>query len=517
MADDKIHEMSPGMQSSSKAPERKHEKPEQWPFHSMSIALAVVLLLTSIVAARPQIWETPINYYNRWRYVPLEVLDHYIKNPLGDVSVHIPVYYDSDMKFPDLPEVVDIQVNSRMIHDFYTLLNYTIDLIPGSKIAYSQGIYSDEDMFINLVLSDVNAIQVDGARNYGELYFNLDGVDSNDLPFFLTQLLVDHCFSNEINKYSPDSFYKVSIPNATGGPSGSGGVDEAYFLQHSDYMNHRVIRQLVEKATDEPIAVNIHVYVVGADVFDMSLQDTFDQSILPLFAQFPDYFSLNISVIDLTLRDPETYQEQSYVDDVFPEELSDLPLLKEIYLSTLDTDDDSGAVRVNFVFYPYLQGGDRIKEKTIENTPLYSQHENTYLKIGDWGSLYFAHFPVEEDVVQAISIDQLQDCVWSFNEALLDILGFPNDVLAPSLRVNTFRRYMVVQNIVHYSTLLKDADLLLQHKLATTSACYLRTLIQNLITTLEIRAEVVRLLEAGDVYNALRRSKKMVQQLKSIL
>lgn len=470
--------------------------------------ISVLILVISILCTQlTTIFDIPLNliYYYNYKQIN-EIIDFYVKNPTGDITLTTPIYFDSEYKFPDLAETIDINVRSRMKNDFFLMLNYNFDLLPGSKHDYFQNKYPDDTMFIYAQLSDANAIQIDGARNYGELYFNLLGVDSNDLPFFLTQLLVDVCFGREINKYAPDSFYKFTDDNS---PTGS----DNYFLIHADAMEHKVIEKLINRNNFEPLTINLNFHIVAADLLHLNMSDSINKLTIPLFESFNEYFKFNVNCIDHKYNSNDDLEEMVEIDGSFPKELTDIPVLKDIYTSTISRVTESNEYDVNFVYYPYFQGGEKIKSKVVDGNEIYSDNENMYLKIGDWGSVYFAHTP--SDLNSTITFRQLEDCVWSFNEALLDILGVPNESTSPEIRMNIFKRYLSLQNIINYSTFLfrlrkkinmNDISCILQNDPVET-----KRLLELFNTTLEIRKQVVEMLGSGNTEEALSLSGVLVK------
>jgi hypothetical protein len=483
---------------------------KKWDTPTIPIISIFIIILAIIGSNFNLLITIPSNLYNIYKYIPSDIIDYYVKNPIQDVSIHVPVYFDSEFKFPDIGETVDIQINARMRHEFYLLLNYTIDLIPGNKDSYNRGLYSKDVMFIYGQLSDVNAIQVDGARNYGELYFNLEGIDANDIPFFLTQLLIDHCYSKEINKYTPDSFYRLGNEN--------NDDDDDFFLLHHDFIESDIIKQLVKRDDNKPLEVNINVYIIAANIYDLDMKEAIEQFTIPLFETLSDYFTLKINIINYGFALKNENDIITYIDNEFPTELSDLPLLKYIYQSTKNKFTDSSSININFVYYPYIQGGEEIKTKIVDNKLIYSENENMYLKIGDWGSVYFTQLPDSDH--PHITLKQLEDCIWSYNEALLDIIGAPNEAMAPEIRIDTFKRYLVIQNLVYYSSLLHKLKQQVKwnnwKKIITIDPKFIKSLAEKFATSLEMRRNVINQLALGNISEALVNSGKMLNILRNV-
>ena len=427
------------------------------------------------------------------------------ENPLKDVELIIPVRFASEFNFPDLFETTEIQIDARTRQEFFTLPMYKVKLINGSKEEYLQGKYPEDDLFVNSVLSSENGLQVDGMRNYGEIYFSLDALDSNDFPFFLTQLIIDHAFRDELEKYSPDNYY-VSQTN-----------DKNTFINSIGYSDFPIINSLVDSAIDDkPVVIRLKFFIAAADLMNVNMQSAVEEYLLPLFEEFKDYIKFEIYFATKPMNNPNPDFEMEEIDDYFPTELTDLAELADIYKQTKKYErNEDGSFDIHFVLYPFLQGGEKIKSKTVDGKPLYSTIENSYLSIDDWGSIYFSHIPDhsplyngEVNDIHEFSKQQLKDCMWTFTEALLDFLHVPCESLSTKMRIKIFQRYLTVQNIVrsaHDVYYIPNAQSL--RKLRPDRFL---GLIEKLDTVLELRQETIDLLKADQTKEALKTSRKML-------
>lgn len=493
---------------------RKGESSLSW-----IMLLSTTVLIISIWAWNPKaLFAILANYYNKWVYLPQTILNHYIENPLSDVSFTVPIYFESEFIFPDLPEAVDIQVNSRMQNEFFTLLNYTIQLIPGTREKYGNDAYPEDDLFLYCRLNTNNAIQVDGAKNFAELYFNLEGVDSNDVPFFMTQLLVDHCFRDEISKYAPDAFYKLKDVTTTVKGQKKTQAEDKYHLEHADFMSQEIIPALL-KTKNHKVRVYVKIHVVGAKVFSIDMEEAVEKFMYPLFDSLSEFFNFNVSINEVNMEDSEALQRLNETDQVFPVELVNLPVIWDLYQKTKFDSEESDGIVINMVFYPFLQGGELIKEISIDSSPIYSDFENTSLRVGNWGSIYFSH--ISQDDAKTASPTMLQDCVWSFNENLLDTLGVPDDNLAPAVRSKIFKRYVIMQYFVYYSSLLSELRSIVSRNdlsgLANTDPTRVKYLAEAFVQSLEKRKQSSTLVKDGDLSGSLAICREMVDILHNAL
>ncbi|GMG26769.1 unnamed protein product [Ambrosiozyma monospora] len=52
----------------------------------------------------------------------------------------------------------------------------------------------------------------------------------------------------------------------------------------------------------------------------------------------------------------------------------------------------------------------------------------------------------------------MKDCMWSFTESVLDYLELPNSNMSPKLRIDMYKRMMIVHNLTRFSNLLFRID-----------------------------------------------------------
>lgn len=488
------------------------------------IMCCIVIALVSIsIPYLKFFFFIPLNYYIQSSYIPKHVLNHYIEYPLSDVKFEVPVYFDSFFSFPDLPETIRIQVDSRMNHEFYSMLDYSINLIPGNNEDYVNGKYPETDMFINCILNDGNAIKVDGDKNHADLFFNLQSVDSNDFPFFMTQLLVDHCFKDEIIRYAPDSFYKnfekkqpLSDVKERKGENDETFPEEdsrLFYLTHFDFVHKKIIEKLLRNDT---IMINIEVFVVGGVPYNIEMKQALEKQLNPMFALLSDFFTFNIDIHDLDFKESQLAENVKETDGIFPVEFTNLPLLWDLYQDQQEKANIFDKITMNMVFYPYSQGGDIIKGIVVDSEHIYSDIENKYFNIQDWGMIYFSHLRFDESskVENLISEGHLQDCVWAFSEGLLNFIGVPDENMYPSVRTKIFKRYMIMQYFVYYSNLLNELRRLLAwndlQSLAKTDPKKSKLLAEVFIQSIEIRKEAVDLAKKQDLNGSLSLCREMV-------
>lgn len=483
--------------------------------------ISMIVMIVSVVAFNiHSIFTVPANLYITYKYIPEYILTHYIENPLNDISFNIPIYFDSDMKFPDFPEAVDIQVQSRMHKEFFSLLNYSINMIPGSMDGYFNNQYPVDDLFINCKLDDSNAIQIDGARNFAELYFNLEGIDSNDVPFFMTQLIIDHCYTDEIQKYSPDHFSLIREKKNTSIDPPLLKNNSRFHLKHIDLKSDLFLPDLLKNPFEKK-KINITIHVIGGSTFQIEMEQAVDKFLTNTLKEMSEYHIFTVNIVNVDLEDTIIKNMQE-TDGIFPTELTSLPVIWDLYQDTnLEVKSTDKEFNLNMVFYPYIQGGDFIKQLVVRNLPIYAENENTYLKIDNWGSIYFSHLQYHESY--SLEESHLRDCIWSFSESLLDILGVPSTNMAPTVRIKIYKRYMIMQFLSYYSELLNqlrseiDWNWLNFSKLSKLDSKRVKTLAEAFHKSMKLRQVVAELTKNDDLTTAINISRIMTSTLQNAL
>ncbi|KAH3661689.1 hypothetical protein OGAPHI_006539 [Ogataea philodendri] len=416
------------------------------------VFLALVLLL-------PLVYQHAVGYLNAWR-VPLSTLRHYVEHPLDDVVIKIPIYYESnDLKLLDVAEAVSIQIAGR--------LREHEAVVPDVQFEVREWNNETDGLVVKLVLGDGNGIYVDPIEGYAVLFYNLETVDANDVPYFATQLIVDHCYNDELRDYAIDSFVQL-IDNRTG---------KHTFLHSSQYEPKR----------------SDHVTFVLV-MMSPDLRWEAEQAANEYMRPFLDNIS-NYTLEFVTVNE-SSVQDHHFVDERFPEELSSLPNLADFYESHTNTSST-----VYLVYYPFELAEQKIQKMTVDGHGVYSTHENTFLSIKTWGSIYFAHTSLFNTTVPA---PELQDCMWCFSETVLDTFEFPNDNMTPLLRNQMFQRTTAMKNLVLFAySLAKVVTHIESHRLETDLA-------SAILDAFALRQQVKAALESKQYSLALELSRRLL-------
>lgn len=445
---------------------------------------------------------TLIAWYIQRSYIPDHILDHYIQNPLQDVSLKIPVRYDVPFKFVDIEEAVDIQAFARFHDEFNTLVNVTIELIKSSEVEYHEGLYPESEIFINCKLSDLNALQVDGYNNYGELYFTLETVNQNDLPFFFTQIVIDHCFKNEIEKYSPDSFYKIQNLK-----------DDDYYFVHEDEIDQPIITELLNKNYTEQFELILHYHVVYSDLIDFDIKTAILQHTIKILNEAPNFFKLSIYFDNITTEDLKNIENDDEFD-INLSQISILPCIKNI-LKNAAFDDNSNKQHVHFIFHPVTLHDETFEKLASVGLNIDSSDSN-FILAGNWSSVYFPLLEeLNEDGKYEISDKMTSAAFWRFDEALLDSIGIPDENLSPHIRIEAFKRFMTIQNLTKLSSLLFN----LKRKLKkdNLSVWKIKEIAELFTESLILREQAIEALRNKKTFEALTTSSMVVDKINMAL
>ncbi|TID28463.1 hypothetical protein CANINC_002458 [Pichia inconspicua] len=425
-----------------------------------------------------------------------------MQNPLQDVTLKIPIRYDAPFKFVDLAEAVDLQASARFQNELKSLLDLKLELIKSNDTDFYKDLYPESEMFIECKLSDINALQVDGYTNYGELYFMLETVNQNDMPFFLTQMIVDHCFKSEIEKYSPDSFYKIE-----------NSENDDYYLVHEDERDLPVIANLLNKNYTEQLEVVLHYHVVFSDLIDFDIKTAIMKHTLKLLNNVPNLFKLSIHFDSITTDDLKQYTDDNN-DEYDTTQLSELPVFRSIFQS-MTLDDNSDKQHAHFIFYP-LTPNDETFDKLVNTGLEMDPTSSNFLSIGEWGSVYFPLLnEFGNDGRYEINEKTIAEAFWRFDESLLDSIGVPVENLSLHVRMDSFKRYMTIQYLTKFSGLLYD----LKRKLKSQSLSVwsMKRIAELFTESLALREKVLKALKNKETFEALTTSEKMIDRIKLAL
>lgn len=426
-----------------------------------------------------------VNYYLNYRYQIIESTRHYAHYPLDDLTLRIPVIYDSDLRFPDFNESINIQTHGRLEKYENALVNIIFDIEEGELSKYENAEYPKNVMFMNNKIYKNDVLYVNQQEAYCELFYTIRTIDANDLPYFATQLLVDHVFVEELRLYYPGNFFKL-------------GNNESYVLESQNSYKNEVVKRLLE-GEKQDIVVNI--YLVGEDDYNFEIYDLIDSDVLPWLKGLDNLFNFRFSVHHLqSLKDGEGYNK--YKVEGVPSELIELPWISDIMGTP-----KSSKVEIKIVFYPYIEGGDKMHNTIVDEKPLYHSFENHNVEIPGQGVLYFTHLPEDGEIERA------DDFIWVMTRAILDMMGAPSHEMAFAPRTMSFKRVLIVDALTRFGKLLGG----IKEHFESRQGIYDFELIELLAKGLKLRQQVIKLTMLNDLDTALALMIEILNEFNLIL
>ncbi|KAK6202961.1 uncharacterized protein RJT21DRAFT_112896 [Scheffersomyces amazonensis] len=136
----------------------------------------------------------------------IEPLTNYIKN---DLVISIPVHLsfgDEGFKFPDLAKAVQIQVDQELNYIYPGRIK--IEIIDQLELPYSNetDTFLKSQYMIELIHADKDFVGMDSELCKCYVFYTLDSIHSNDLPFFVTQAIIHHLLMSEIYTFRNNEF-----------------------------------------------------------------------------------------------------------------------------------------------------------------------------------------------------------------------------------------------------------------------------------------------------------------------
>ncbi|ODV58043.1 GPI-anchor transamidase GPI17 ASCRUDRAFT_39959, partial [Ascoidea rubescens DSM 1968] len=123
------------------------------------------------------------------------------KSLLNDLHITIPIELrvEDGMNYPDLHLAVQTQLN----HEIFSgplLLDYNFQistLVSASANSSYDTSHSAYNVKLFLTEDKDESIYVDSLERFGVLYYNLETINTNDLPFYITQTIFYNMFLDE--------------------------------------------------------------------------------------------------------------------------------------------------------------------------------------------------------------------------------------------------------------------------------------------------------------------------------
>lgn len=425
-----------------------------------------------------------INFYLDHKYQIINTTEHYAHNPLSDLTFRIPLLYDSDLRFPDFNESINIQTHGRLELQEKSLVNVVFDIEKGELQKYRDEKYSNDIMFLNNKLYENDVLYVNQQDPYCELFYTLRTVDSNDIPYFATQLLVDNVFVEEFRLYYPGSFFII-------------GSNDSYVLESQNSYKNDLVKDLLNGKKND---ILINIYLIGSERYEFDLYNLIESDISPWLKGLDNLFNFKFRIHHLkSLEDNENFPQYT-VDDI-PQELTSLPWISDIMGMPKVTNYE-----LKIVYYPYNECNQRIQNITIDGKPLYHSIENHNIEISG-GVLYFTH--IREDG----NIERADDFIWVITKAILDTMGAPCHEIAFAVRVNSFKRVLIVDCLTRIGKLFGG----IKEHFESSQAIYDLEIIELVSNVLNRRHSVIKLAKENELDQALVLALEILEEINSVL
>ena len=136
--------------------------------------------------------------------LPIEYIQFLHNDKFKEIHLTIPVFIKSDTyRFPDIHDAVQIQVN-YLLRSKRQYVDWSLEIFPYNEtlIETEYNVNGGNYHVVDLVLDEFVGYNLPFDSMVTTVYFNDESVASNDLPFFIAQVLVEHTFQIEWNLWT---------------------------------------------------------------------------------------------------------------------------------------------------------------------------------------------------------------------------------------------------------------------------------------------------------------------------
>lgn len=122
----------------------------------------------------------------------------------NDMIISIPIWVkhgDKGFVFPDLIEATQMQLDKKL-EEYNSKFHYKLI----DKLNQNDYELDPNRLSVELFLSNDNSIIMDGERANAAVHYTLKAVHGNDLPYFITQAIVDHLVYSDLRQYDKPIF-----------------------------------------------------------------------------------------------------------------------------------------------------------------------------------------------------------------------------------------------------------------------------------------------------------------------
>ncbi|KAH3681631.1 hypothetical protein WICPIJ_007401 [Wickerhamomyces pijperi] len=385
--------------------------------------------------------------------LPSDFISQIHENPSQDLSIHnyVQLRIGNGLKYPDLKEAVQVQVNHELAllaaseETKLSVAYWNVTLVD-EQPEENKGGYT-----LTLEIGDDEGISVDEITKDTTLYYTLKSVKNNDLPFFITQTLLQHTFKTELDLLR----------------------------------RHKTVETTAVRSIDYSPRVHLSFKLLTGDGYPVQweIEDALKDYFGPLVEMFAGYVDLSIDseikyFTELNL--PETKSQAIRLGD-----LSAILDFSEWDVSS----DQFSYPSLNFILYfpSERQAPLNLEFSDEANT------DNQAFLIPQWGSIILHKDPLQPG--SYITKEYLYPVLESFSSELFTLLGLPKDPKNPMIRLDALLKYTIVENLQKGVDSLNS---LLKLTQSLPNISIPKSVQSNVMKSLEARSKAVEALSLND-------------------
>ncbi|ONH65565.1 GPI transamidase component GPI17 [Cyberlindnera fabianii] len=384
--------------------------------------------------------------------LPSNFITALYQNQNIDIKIQNDIYLrvGDSLKFPDLPEATQIQIDSEI----QKLIN---DPISPLTIQWNASVKLEDEIpkdsyILDLELGQSEGIAMDGIDKIATLIYRLESVKNNDLPFFVTQTVLQHVFKTELELFK--STYERSINAIAYSPN----VHLSFKLLTGD---------------GNPMAWEI----------GKALDDYFT----PLVEELKSFVNFTIDT------EIKYYTELNLPEGSHQIKTSDLSTLLDFSEWDISSNQFSYPT-LNFVVYfpSEKQAPLNIHKDLTRQSPM---AQNAFL-IPQWGSIILHENPLQENSL--LTAEYLNPLLEIFTSELFTLLGLPKDPKTPRIRIDAIKKYTIISNL---NRAVDSLQSLLKLSESLPNISIPKTVLNNVKKSLEARERAVEKINKHKDFN----------------
>lgn len=360
-------------------------------------------------------------------------------------------------KFPDLAEAVQIQVDSEL---------HKMQQDPNERLIVDWNVTLVEehcDVEFVIKAGDSEGIVIDEIEQTATLFFTLESIKNNDLPFFIAQSLLYHLFDSEIQ------------------------LLKARNQQHST------------SAISYSPKVHLSFKLLNGDGYpvDWAIHDAISHYLTPLLHNMRHF-------INFTIDSEIVFYTGLNIDPKNTINVNDLSSILDFGEWDINSNDLSYPT-LNFILY-YPSETQSPLRFVSQGQVLDSEDEFSTFLIPQWGSIIMNTNHLPKSAI--LTKEYLKPVLEKFTSELFTLLNLPKNPKNPSIRISALLKYSIIANL---NKAVESLNSLLKLSKSLPNISIPQTVLDNVKLALHARENVVRFLRELNFDQALIESSKMLQ------